>query len=359
MNKRVLRLIHRWLAIPFGLIFLIICLSGAILVFEKDFGHIGQGYLKETGETPLGLDSILTITQKYLNGSNEIVGVTIYPEKHHAYKVMLAKPAMAALWVNQYDGKVLGHYKRAEIFKFASNAHRRLFCQPKGKHDKGAKIGKFFIGFTTIVSFFIIITGIMLWWPGKVERRNHHDFKRRKSYYSHVHNFHCLGGAFSSFVLVLCLLTGLTWSFGWYREIFYGTFGSVPPASSLHNIPSKNYKAWQAAYSELKEDYQNHEIRIYQDEIDVIENNFGNQQSSETFRYDAETGQIVNFVSYSEKEKAGKIKGWIYTLHVGGWLGWFTRTFYLTSVLIGALLPVTGYYLWIKKLLLKTSVTHI
>ena len=106
----------------------------AILIFEIDFGHIGQAEVVSNGKTPLQLDSILKSTEAYLAGSNRIVGVTTDPDSEHAYKVMLAKPAMAALWVNQYTGEVIGKYQRAEIFKYFSF---RLY--PNSRHTSSVQ----------------------------------------------------------------------------------------------------------------------------------------------------------------------------------------------------------------------------
>ena len=97
MLKNIFRQIHLWLSVPFGLIVIITCLSGAILIFERDFGHIGQAEVDCNGLTALPMDSILSSAQQYLGDNNRIVGVTTYPDSRHAYKVILAKPAMAAI----------------------------------------------------------------------------------------------------------------------------------------------------------------------------------------------------------------------------------------------------------------------
>ncbi|MGM9722284.1 MAG: PepSY domain-containing protein [Candidatus Egerieousia sp.] len=72
-----------------------------------------------------------------------------------------------------------------------------------------------------------------------------------------------------------------------------------------------------------------------------------------TYSFDSNDGKITSVLPYSEKERSNHIKGWIYTLHVGSWAGWITKIFYLLSVIIGAILPITGYYLWIKRLIIK------
>ena len=105
MNKTFLRQLHLWLSLPTGLIIMLMCLSGAILIFERDFGHIGQAEVKCNGRTPLPLDEILSSAQKQIPSGKKIIGITTYGDSTHAYKVMLNKPAMAALWIDQTQEK--------------------------------------------------------------------------------------------------------------------------------------------------------------------------------------------------------------------------------------------------------------
>lgn len=353
MNKKVFRYLHLWLSIPLGLIALLLCLSGAVLLFERDFGHVGQAEVKSDGQQPLPIDSILISAEKFLDGKNSIVGVTTYPDPKHAYKVSLAKPAMAAIWVNQYSGEVIGKYERAEIFKLASSAHRRLFGKSKAAGGYGAKTGKLIIGITTIGLFFIILTGWLIWWPKKGHWRDKFKISAKHGSYKLWYDIHCVGGFISSFVLVVCILTGLTWSFGWYRTALYSTFGSKVAKSSIHKTPAENFSAWETAYQTVATDNVDREIRMYQGEADVVIAGVGNQQALNTYVYDSNTGKINHIEKYEDKIRSNHIKGWIYTLHVGSWFGWISRIFYLVCVIIGAILPVTGYYLWIKRLCRK------
>ena len=353
MIKKVFKQLHLWLSVPFGLIVTLICLSGAILIFEKDFGHIGQAEVASNGRQPIPLDSILSLTETYLAGSNQIVGITTYPDSEHAYKVMLAKPAMAALWIDQYSGNVLGKYERARIFKLASSAHRRLFGKSKEDGALGAKTGKLIIGVTSIILLLIIISGFIVWWPTKYNIKDRFTISTQKGFYRFCLDFHCVGGVISTLVLVICILTGLNWSFAWYRNALYSTLGSKVAKSTSHKTPAENYPAWQTAYEEIKRANPDSEIRIYQATADVVDKDFGNQQAYKTYSFDTKEGNITDVLPYSDKEKSNHIKGWIYTLHVGSWAGWISRIFYLICVIIGATLPISGYYLWIRRLIMK------
>lgn len=353
MTKNFFKQLHLWLSVPFGLIVTLICLSGAILIFERDFGHIGQAEVVSNGNKPLPLDSILNSTEAYLAVSNEIIGVTTYPNSEHAYKVMLAKPAMAALWVDQYTGKVIGKYERAEIFKLASSAHRRLFGKSKADGALGAKTGKQIIGITTISLLLIIISGLIVWWPTKSNVKNKLTISTDKGPYRFWFDFHCVGGVLCTLVLITCIITGLNWSFGWYRTALYSTLGSKVAKSTSHKTPAENFTAWETAYNAIKSVNPDKEIRMYQGEADVVEGGFGNQQAYKTYRFDSKDGKITAILPYSEKERSNHIKGWIYTLHVGSWAGWISKILYLLCIIIGVTLPISGYYLWIKRLTIK------
>lgn len=353
MNKTLFRQVHLWLSVPFGLIVVLMCLSGGILLFERDFGHVGQAEVRRVGASPLPMDSIMDAAAGYLAGENEIVGVTTYPDPGHAYKVLLKKPAMAAIWVDQYTGEVIGKYERAGIFKLASSVHRRLFGKPKSEGAYGAATGKLIVGITTIALFFIVVTGFVIWWPRKGQVLEGFRISVRHGSYRRWHDIHCVGGVLSSFVLVICILTGLTWSFGWYRTAFYSVFGCEAAKPSTQRLPAENFQAWEKAYTAVLASNREKEIRMYQGKADVVIAGVGNQQAVNTYMYDPLTGAITSLEEYKDRTKSGHIKGWVYTLHVGSWAGWFSRIFYLLCVVMGAALPVTGYYLWIKKLCLK------
>ena len=79
-------------------------------------------------------------------------------------------------------------------------------------------------------------------------------------------------------------------------------------------------------------------------------NTFGNQRASDRYKFNPHSGKIDKVVLYKDAEKAGKIRGWIYSVHVGSWGGMLTRLLTFIAALIGATLPLTGYYLWIKRI---------
>lgn len=162
-------------------------------------------------------------------------------------------------------------------------------------------------------------------------------------------------------------LTGLTWSFSWYRTGFYRLFGvevqqrkSGKASSSPHGKEKKNehdgtksdvsYTYWQQVYEELAKQNDGYkQITVSDGTATVAFGRLGNQRASDRYTFDPDNGTITSVDLYKDTEKSGKIRGWIYSVHVGNWGGTFTRILYFIAALGGATLPLTGYYLWIKR----------
>ena len=336
---------HLWLSLPLGIVIAIICLAGSVLVFERDFGSVGQYEVNPMGRTPLPVDSLLSAVEHSVPEGSAIAGIITFPDSCRAYKFMLTRPAMVALWVNQYTGEVIRPYKRAALFRFASSAHRRLFGSTK------SQTGKLIIGITTLCFVIILVTGVILWFP-----RSYNDFIHKmkiplhKGAFSFWHGLHCAGGAYVAIILLVCALTGLTWSFKWYNSGVYSLLGSEPAKSARHNKAAENFTAWQKAFDYVSEKNPDREVRIYQGEVEVMLGGCGNQQAADTYRYDTETGAITDVIMYDAQPQSRKIKGWLYTLHVGSWCGWLSKIIYFLIMIVGASLPLTGYYLWIHRI---------
>ena len=85
----------------------------------------------------------------------------------------------------------------------------------------------------------------------------------------------------------------------------------------------------------------------------MTKNRFGNQRASDRYSFNTDNGEFTETNLYQHQDKSGKIRGWIYSVHVGNWGGMLTRILTFIAALIGASLPLTGYYLWVKKLMNK------
>lgn len=112
--KKTVRNIHLWLSVPFGLIIMLTCFSGAMLVFEKEVTQWLRPevfHVDPQGRQPLPMDEVVRRVSATLP-EDGVAGVTVYPEGEQVWKVSLTKPSRASVYVDPYTGEVTGSAER-------------------------------------------------------------------------------------------------------------------------------------------------------------------------------------------------------------------------------------------------------
>ena len=269
--KNLFRQLHIWFSIPLGIVISMTCFTGAILVFEKEITRTLQReyhFVEPTG-TAIPLEELQRIVEETLPEGKTIERIDIDEDPTRSYGFKLGK--RETLYVNQYTGDILGTPERPKFFTVTLRLHRWLMDPPteRGKQS----VGKMVVGISTLAMVVILITGCVLWWPKTLKMwRNRSLIALRKGWHRLFYDLHVSAGAYAVILLLIMALTGLVWSFGWYRDGFYALFGE-----------------------------------------------------------DART--------------------WLRALHTGTIGGLFTKVLWFIAALIGGTLPLTGYYLWIKRTL--------
>ena len=375
--RKIFRNIHLWLSVPFGILITLICLSGAALVFEKEvmeLCHRELYFVKKVEAAPLPMEQLMTKVAATLPDSVSVTGVNISSDPERAYQVTLSKPRRASMYVDQYTGEITGKYERAPFFNFMFRMHRWLLDSMK--QDGGIFWGKMIVGTSTLMFVFVLISGVVVWWPRtRKALKNSLKIVANKGWRRFWYDLHVAGGMYALVFLLAMALTGLTWSFQWYRTGFYKTFGVEVQPSMGHGNAAANstakggkregkpegregrgahryspYTNWQQVYEQLAEanpDYK--QISVSDGSASVAVPRFGNQRGTDRYKFNPRNGEITETTLYKDLDNSGKIRGWIYSVHVGSWGGMLTRILTFVAALIGASLPLTGYYLWIRK----------
>ena len=217
--KEFIKQLHIWLSIPLGVVISITCFTGALLVFEKEITSVVR---------------VSSVDEQSVDES--------------------AKP------------------ERLEFFKTTLRLHRWLMdVAERGKMS----LGKLVVGISTIAMAVLLISGVVLWWPKRVKMLRHRlRVAMRQGWHRFWYDMHVSAGFWVAVVLLIMALTGLVWSFAWYREGFYALFGEGARA-------------------------------------------------------------------------------WLRSLHVGAIGGLCTKVVWCVAAIVGGTLPLTGYYLWIKRKFFK------
>lgn len=200
-----------------------------------------------------------------------------------------------------------GGHPGPDFFEAVKKLHRWLFLVPANPHG-GMSVGRFIMGASAIAMTLIVITGIYLWWPkSKVMLKNRLKVSTNKGLRRFIYDCHVSLGIYAAVFLLLMSLTGPSWSFGWYNKATMAMLGGETEMMAPQAGPGHD-KAPEQAMRAQKHD----------------------------FHHDMKNG----------KKPAQMV---VMEVHTGKWAGWLSKVIYLLAALIGASLPVTGYYMWWKR----------
>ncbi len=399
---KLFRKIHLWLSVPFGIIITLVCFSGAMLIFEPEITravHSDVYYVSEVKDEPLPMGELMETVKASLPDSVSITGVTVFFAKDRTYQVALSKPRRASLFVDQYTGVVTGSYERLGFFSTMFKLHRWLL-DSANPHGDGVKVGKLLVGISTLVFVIALITGVVIWWPrARKNLRKSLSISFSNGWKGLWKGLHVAGGMYALVFVLAMSLTGLTWSFNWYRSAFYAVCGvehtprnfSAPAAAGTERQNEggrgergergerggrgegreggrrnggeghkrSEFGRWQQVYNELSERYpQAPQITVGNETATVTVSSFGNSRASDKYSFSRRSGELELQSTYADTLPADKLRGWIYSIHTGSLGGLITRILWLLGALLGASLPLTGYYIWIRHLTMKKEHMH-
>lgn len=379
--RKLFAKIHLWLSIPFGIIIAIVCLTGAILVFETEILEVcypSRYFVKEVKGEPLTPAALLSSARRQLPDSIQINGIRVSQDPKRTWQVVLPGKKAAA-FINPYTAEITGIDDGQGFFMQTMRLHRWLL--DSYKRDGSFSLGKAVVGYATLVMAIILISGLVIWYPrNKKVLKNRLKIKTQSGWYRFFYDLHVSGGFYATLLLLILTLTGLTWSFGWYRDAFYTVFGVETTQPQAHapapsdskgkskergkgghsserekkNRAETDYTQWATVLADLQSRYPKYNsITIQDGSATVSAAQYGNTRGSDRYTFDPANGKITDVQLYKDLPKSGKIRGWIYSVHVGSWGGMTTRILSCLVSFLGAVFALTGYYFWIKKKLRK------
>lgn len=378
--RKIFLKIHLWLSVPFGLMITLICFSGAMLVFEDEISETAgrkmyfTGIPEDSRHVVLTADSAAAMVRSTLPEGIEVTGVTVTSDPERTWKISLSKPRRAAVYVDQYTGQITGRYERAPFFSFMFRLHRWLLDSMK----PGETVfwGKLIVGTSTLMLVIVLVSGAVIWWPRTRKALSGRlKVNVRRGWKKFLYDLHVAGGIYAFVFLLALALTGLTWSFQWYRTGFYSLFGAetvssggghgnagggVRPVSGtsadhgLHALDSDASVAvpdvWNKVVKNLAGKNPGYaSITVSDGSVSVSFGRLGNRRAADRYVFDPSTGEITGSVLYKDAARAAKVSGWVYSVHTGSWGGAVTKILTFLAALLGATLPLTGYWMWLKK----------
>lgn len=359
--------IHLWLGIASGIVLFIVCLTGTIYTFKKEVEELFAPSLYKVspaeGSIALPTDEVVQKVAQETGGQVMSVAIPEDPKRSYSVNVKTSEKERrgTAYFVNQYTGEILGTPEEgvSEFFLTVMKLHRWLLIE--------GDTGKIIVGISTIIFVFLTLTGMVIWFPIKLKNwKQGLKIKTTANWKRINHDLHNTLGFYSFILLLIMGLTGLCWSFGWYKdglskvmgaEVFGGRrekpMDSIVPDNPDPKVLSiSEYIAVTDSILPYEGSYR---ISIPSSpegsaSVTKSKNGFFAIASSDRVQIDQYSGLALKVDKFSDKPLNEQIVALIRPLHTGEIMGMFSKILYFLACLFATSLPVTGTIIWINKL---------
>jgi len=411
--KVFFRRIHLYLGLASGLFLVMVCLTGSILVFEKELEQAfhSERYFVEAASTPrLSLAQITEAVRAH-KPKAKISGVKVYADPTRSVEVSLAgapggkggpgegkqrgegmspqrsegrgegmrgqpgeqrgegkQPGQKGgpggkggkgdngprLFVNPYTGAILGEMNpRESFFHFIEEIHRGLVA---------GRVGKTVMGINSIIFLFILGTGLILWWP--TARRMFSQrltIKWGSSWKRLNHDFHIVLGFYTSLFLFIMAITGVGMSFEWVTKTLNTLTHSPqqrpePPTSTASETGAKTMAADAvlAFARQQAPDAESYAVQLPKEptgsiRVAMLRPGAVTENATDEVYLDQYSGKILRQQTYAQRPAGQKIRGLFKPVHTGAIFGLPSKILAFVIVLLGATFPITGTILWLNR----------
>ena len=358
--------LHLWMGIASGIILFLVCLSGTVYTFRTEIEALIEPAKYEvevtTGAERMTAEAIMEKLQQEPGGI--ITSLNIPHAADEPYRVNIKQPEEEGrgtnYLVNPYTAEVKGTTESpsADFFMFMFRLHRWLLLD--------REIGRPIVGAATLIFVFIILSGLVIWVPQKVSSwKQGLKIKTSGNWKRTNHDLHNALGFYSSILLLIIALSGLCWSFEWYRDGLsevlgtrvFGNRGGEPPVSTVpageaDPLTIAELLSQSDALLPYEGDYQVSLPKEATSAVAISKNKVGffAPAAADKLYLDQYSGEALRVEIFADKPFNEKIAASIKPIHMGYIYGTFSKIIYFIVCLIATSLPVTGTIIWINKL---------
>ncbi|AFL68915.1 PepSY-associated TM helix domain-containing protein [Sulfurospirillum barnesii] len=373
MQKKVWFYVHWFLGLFAGTVLVIVGLSGAVLSYEKEiFEMINKESLVVTVReqerlTPEALLEAFAMAKPNATPS----AITLFSDPKASASISVQGQGggrnTMVYYMNPYTGELLPELKGRQFFRATLDLHRRLML---------SEVGKQLVGASTIGLIILCFSGVYLYW-GSIRRSLKKslsiNFKAKGRGF--LYQLHSASSLWMFPFLVFISLTGLFWSYDWYRASLYTMAGVEMPKKGMHHGQKKMPKqaesltevksiqkpvavegvtqAWSFFESTLSKPYAYATLRLPSSkgvyEFTYMDENAPHSQAINMLSVQMKDLKVLSHTRYEDKGVGEQILTSMLPLHSGEFFGWGGRIVIFLASLGMLLFALTGVILYINR----------
>jgi sulfite reductase (NADPH) flavoprotein alpha-component len=371
--KAVLRQVHSIAGLALALLLSLIALTGAIMSFEDEIvDHLNAGIMQVLPpSTPALMPDELVARLKAAQAFGKVSAVTLSSDPAAAVHVRFGRDEQggrpASLYLDPYDARVLGSPRGEEFFATVRRLHRWLLIPGDAKGW-----GRQVTGVAALGLIVMLVSGLVLRWPrraGSVKMwlKPNLGLSGRGLH----RTLHAVIGTWVLPIYLVMTLTGLWYSFDWYKDgvAWLLSRPHVAAAKMQPKMPAKAPRvaavseparpigfdqAWTTFKREEGDRFSRALLTLPAGPGTAIRiRSWGKDSTLEAtrdeFRVDAATGQLVAADRYADKTFGEKIIAAVYDIHRGAILGWPGKLAFMIAAALMPLFAITGLLLYLSR----------
>lgn len=364
--RNLLFQVHWLLGVTAGTVLIVVGLTGAILAFEPEISRaMNPGVLSVTPQgSALAPDALLERIQATAP-DKKVAMLMLASDPADSARITLAPEPPAkrgeTRYVNPYTGEFLGKPAGESFFRTMVQLHRYLASGDVGKHLVGA---------STLAVIYLALSGLYLRWPAnaldwRAWLRLRGSLKGRAFWWE----LHSVLGTWMLVVYLFAAMTGLYWSYNWYRDAMFAVTGAPRPAPqqagggdkpaggapSITNVEADLdvARAWEAFHSQV-EAFETATIRLPTRagqplQITYLDRDPPHVRATNRIVIEPATGRVVEHERYAEKPAGAKIMSSVYALHTGRFFGMPGVVIFAIASLTMAISGISGWLLYLDR----------
>jgi sulfite reductase (NADPH) flavoprotein alpha-component len=371
MTRRLIRAallqVHSVVGITISLILAVIAITGATMSFEDEIGGwLNAGIMRvEPRPTPMLSPDRLVARLQAAHDFGKVSAVTMTSDPSAAVRVRFARneggSRPTSVYLDPYDGHMLGAPRGEDFFITVRKLHRWLLL-PGDNQGYGRQVtGVVAIGFVAM-----LISGIVLRWPRhsrslKVWLKPRLALRGRGLHWS----LHSVVGTWVMAIYLVMALTGLWYSFDWYKNgaTWLLSGRTIPPAMSPKPPPPARAteaapltfdRAWSVFLQTQASRFATAQLTLPPGAGTVVRirswpRDSWHDGARDEFRIDAVTGRAISAEIYADKPIGEKVLASVLDIHRGAMLGWPGKLLFMLAAASMPLIAVTGLLLYLSR----------
>lgn len=352
-----IRFLHKWLGIISGIVVFIVSITGCIYCFHDEIKDITRKEWRIVGieNKPFVSPSILYEKTLEIIPNSKPSLVAYHGENRSAVVFTQNTNGYFYVYFNPYSGKYLKtENPEKDFFIIVEKIHMYLLFPEK--------IGKQIVGISTIIFIFMIISGVIQWWPKKKTNLKKHISIKLSAKWRHLnYKWHNISGIYISILSVAIAITGLVFAYKWVGSGIYYTANLGGDYEKEQQLPAidttvfyannkiATYKALQTIIKkEPKAEMFFVTFPSKKSEIIITgayphSLRFDNQSN---YYFHPQTGKLLKEHKYANKTTGLQVVEMSYGIHTGQILSIPGKIIAFIVSLFAAILPVTGFLIW-------------